>query len=144
MWRRSHSTGGEVANRVACNHMWVKLASITCLQGYVRWDPFVLRAQTLDSSLLGLYLHNKMLLPTKLPQCPVSLFEIPATVILQTFLVCPSATSERTFSHRAQDMFSVPDNWPLAQSGIMSIPSWVLTRGHEILGAGKESLEFCS
>jgi hypothetical protein len=57
-------------------------ASVTCLQGYIRWDPFVLRAQSLDMSPLDLCQHNKMLPPAKLPQCPVSQFEIPATTWL--------------------------------------------------------------
>jgi hypothetical protein len=60
---------------------WALLsASVTCLQGYVRWDPFVLRAQPLDTSPLSLGQHNKMLLPAKLPQCPVSQLEISATL----------------------------------------------------------------
>jgi hypothetical protein len=33
----------------------------------------------LDTSLLGLCQHNKMLLPAKLPQCPISQLEIPTT-----------------------------------------------------------------
>jgi hypothetical protein len=36
------------------------------LQGYI--SPFVLRAQSLDMSLLSLCWHNKTLLPAKLPQ----------------------------------------------------------------------------
>jgi hypothetical protein len=38
-------------------------ASVTCLQGYIRWDLFVFRAQPLDTSPLGLCQHNKTLLP---------------------------------------------------------------------------------
>jgi hypothetical protein len=39
---------------------WALLfASVTCLQGCIRGDPFVLRAQPLDTSLLGLCWHNK-------------------------------------------------------------------------------------
>jgi hypothetical protein len=39
---------------------WALLfASVTCLQGYIRWAPFVLRAQPLDTSPLGLCWHNK-------------------------------------------------------------------------------------
>jgi hypothetical protein len=33
-------------------------ASVTCWQGYIRWDSFVLRAQPLERSLLGLCRHN--------------------------------------------------------------------------------------
>jgi hypothetical protein len=44
------------------------LASVTCLQGYIRWDSFVLGAQPLDMSPLDLWWHNKKLLPAKLPQ----------------------------------------------------------------------------
>jgi hypothetical protein len=56
--------------------MWVELcflllASVTWLQGYIRWDLFVLRAQPLDMSPLSLFWHNKMLVPAKLPQCSV-------------------------------------------------------------------------
>jgi hypothetical protein len=51
---------------------WALLfASVTCFQGYIRWDLFVLGAQSLDTSPLALCQHNKTLLPTKLPQCPV-------------------------------------------------------------------------
>jgi hypothetical protein len=53
------------------------LASVTCLQGYVRWDLFVLGAQPLEMSSLSLCQHNKTLLPAKLPQCPISQLEIP-------------------------------------------------------------------
>jgi hypothetical protein len=61
---------------------WALLfASVTCLQVYIRWDPFVLGAQSLDMSLLSLCQHNKMFLPAKLPQCPVSQLEIPATFL---------------------------------------------------------------
>jgi hypothetical protein len=35
---------------------------------------------SLDTSSLGLCWHNKMLLPAKLPQCPISQLEIPATL----------------------------------------------------------------
>jgi hypothetical protein len=39
---------------------WALLfASVTCLQGYIRWNPFVLGAQPLDMSLLSLCRHNK-------------------------------------------------------------------------------------
>jgi hypothetical protein len=39
---------------------WALLfASVTCLQGYIRWVPTVLGAQPLDMSLLGLFQHNK-------------------------------------------------------------------------------------
>jgi hypothetical protein len=56
-------------------------ASVTCLQGYIKVDLFVLGARPLDTSLLGLCQHNKTLLPPKLPQCPVSQLEIPATFL---------------------------------------------------------------
>jgi hypothetical protein len=42
-----------------------------CLQGSIRWEPFALKAQPLDTSPLRLCPHSKMLLPAKLPQCPV-------------------------------------------------------------------------
>jgi hypothetical protein len=46
---------------------WALLfASLTCLQGHVRWYPFVFKPQPLDTSLLGLCWHNKTLLPAKL------------------------------------------------------------------------------
>jgi hypothetical protein len=61
---------------------WALLfASVTCLQVYIRWGLFVLGAQPLDMSPLGLCWHNKMLLPAKLPQCPVSQLEIPTTFL---------------------------------------------------------------
>jgi hypothetical protein len=61
---------------------WALLfASVTCLQGYIRWGIFVLGDQHLDTSPLGLCRHNKMLLPAKLPQCPISQLEIPATFL---------------------------------------------------------------
>jgi hypothetical protein len=41
--------------------------------------PFVLGAQPLDTSPLGLCWHNKTLLSAKLPQCPESQLKIPAT-----------------------------------------------------------------
>jgi hypothetical protein len=51
---------------------WTLLfASVTCLQGYIRWDPFVLRAQPLDMSPLSLCQHNKTF-PANLPQHPLS------------------------------------------------------------------------
>jgi hypothetical protein len=54
---------------------WALLfASVTCFQGYIKWDLFVLGAQSLDTS-------HKMLLPAKLPQCPTSQLEIPATFL---------------------------------------------------------------
>jgi hypothetical protein len=60
---------------------WALLfASVTYLQGYIRWDLFVLGAQPLDTSPLSLYWHNKTLFPAKLPQCSVSQLEIPTTV----------------------------------------------------------------
>jgi hypothetical protein len=55
-------------------------ASVTCLQEYIRWDPFVLRAQPLDTSPLCLFQHNKTLLPAKLPRCPITQLEIPTTL----------------------------------------------------------------
>jgi hypothetical protein len=56
------------------------------LTGYnIRWDLFILRAQPLDMSPLGLCWHNNMLFPAKLPQCPVSQFEIPATFLGGSF-----------------------------------------------------------
>jgi hypothetical protein len=61
---------------------WALLfASVTCLQGYIRWDPFVLRAHPLDISLLGLCWDNEMLLPANVLQSSVSQLEIPATLI---------------------------------------------------------------
>jgi hypothetical protein len=47
-------------------------ASVTCLQGYIRWDPFVLGAQSLDMSPLSLCWHNKMLLPANCLKSPKS------------------------------------------------------------------------
>jgi hypothetical protein len=39
---------------------WALLSpSVTCLQGYIRWDLFVLSAQPLDMSPVGLGRHNK-------------------------------------------------------------------------------------
>jgi hypothetical protein len=61
---------------------WTLLfASVTCLQGHIRWDLFVLGAQPLDTSPLSLCQDNKMLLPSKLPQCPTSQFEIPIILL---------------------------------------------------------------
>jgi hypothetical protein len=61
---------------------WALLfASVTCLQEYIRWDPFILGAQPLDMSPLSLCQHNKALLPAKLPQCPLSQLEIPTTFL---------------------------------------------------------------
>jgi hypothetical protein len=52
---------------------WALLsASVNCLQGYIRWDLYVLGAQPLDTSLLGLYQHNKHCQSGNLPQCPLS------------------------------------------------------------------------
>jgi hypothetical protein len=56
-------------------------ASVTCLQWYIRWDLFVLRTQPLDRSPLGLWWHNKTLVPAKLPQYSVTVLEIPATFL---------------------------------------------------------------
>jgi hypothetical protein len=73
---------------------WALLfASVSFLQGYIRWDPFVLWAQTLEMSLLSLCWHNKALLPAKLPQHPVCQLETPATVC-----VCMCACSALQFS----------------------------------------------
>jgi hypothetical protein len=47
-------------------------ASVTCLQGYIRGDHFVLGAQPLDMSLLSLCWYNKMLLPANCLKSPVS------------------------------------------------------------------------
>jgi hypothetical protein len=41
----------------------------------------LLRAHPLDMSLLSLCWQNKTLLPAKLPQCPISQLEIPATFL---------------------------------------------------------------
>jgi hypothetical protein len=66
---------------------WALLfASVTCMQGYIRWDLFVLGAQPLDTSPLSLCWHNKMLLPSKLPQCTLSQLEIPATFLRGSLL----------------------------------------------------------
>jgi hypothetical protein len=47
-------------------------ASVTCLQGYIRGDPFVLGAQPLYTSLLSLCWHNKTLLPANCLKSPIS------------------------------------------------------------------------
>jgi hypothetical protein len=61
---------------------WALLfAYVTCLQEYIRWDLFVLRAQPLDTSPLSLCWHNKTLLPAKLPQYPMSQIESPSTFL---------------------------------------------------------------
>jgi hypothetical protein len=47
---------------------WALLsAPVTCLQGSIRWEPFVIETQPVDTSLLGVCWHNK-LLPANLPQ----------------------------------------------------------------------------
>jgi hypothetical protein len=57
-------------------------ASVTCLQGYIRWDPFVLGAQPLDMHPLSLCWHNKTLLPANCLKSPVSQLANPATFSL--------------------------------------------------------------
>jgi hypothetical protein len=53
MWKGSHSTEGEVASRIVHNHIWVNLASVTCLEWFIRQGSFVLQAQPLDVNLLS-------------------------------------------------------------------------------------------
>jgi hypothetical protein len=52
-------------------------ASGTCLQGYIRRHPFVLRAQPLDMSPLSLCWHNKMLLPAICLRVCISASDLP-------------------------------------------------------------------
>jgi hypothetical protein len=47
-------------------------SSVTCFQEYTSRDPFVLGTQPLDMNPLSLCWNNKMLLPAKSPQCPIS------------------------------------------------------------------------
>jgi hypothetical protein len=91
---------------------WALLfASVTCLQGYIRWDPFVLKAQPLDMSPLSLCWHNKTLIPAKLPQCPISQLEIP------TFLGGLSGIAEMVICHLPCHWSTSPGHWEKTPPG---------------------------
>jgi hypothetical protein len=53
MKKFTYHWGNEIVNEVTCSDMWVELClsdSVTCLQGYIRWDLFVFGAQPWDIS----------------------------------------------------------------------------------------------
>jgi hypothetical protein len=81
-------------------------SSVTCLEDYKRWDPFVLGAQPWDTSPLSLCQHNKILLLAKLPQCLISQLQIPAIFLegssrIMEIVICHPPDYWEKWSHWA-------------------------------------------
>jgi hypothetical protein len=92
----------------------------------MRGDPFVLGAQPVDMSSLGLCQYNKhkMLLSVKLPQCPLSQLEILATRRNQKVMPGAVFRSQLCLYRAVESRNSLikdTQGWDLRRNGIYSV-----------------------